>query len=205
MLRKIKKSISGTSDEMLSAQVGYLIERTTSNPNFPTPNPTMPALATKRTAFDRAVDAVRAGDHTKERVLIKENLRKELKDMVGLLFNYVVNVGKTVEIQLTSGFPLAKEKASVGTLPMPSNFTVRSTVKNKVNARCKAIHGADTYMYQYTLSPNPEVDNWVTMVETRSFTEINNLTSGTQYKFRMCGVGAKGQGEWSSAITCYVL
>ena len=87
---------------------------------------------------------------------------------------------------------------------MPDGFGARSKSKQSATLNCNSVHGADSYLYQYTLSPNPEVENWVSVVNTRSRVVIGNLQSGAQYKFRMCAVGAKGNGDWSDSVTCYI-
>lgn len=204
-MQKIKKGFSGLTDEKLSAQTGYVLTKMTGNTNFPTPVPSLTEILNVKKDFDIAVSAVRAGNRTAYQVTLKNKFETLLKRQLDQLFNYVNTTGAgNIEVLTSSGFPLAKERQPIGELPQPQDFTMRSFQSGSASLKCKRVHGADCYNYQYTLAPNPEVENWITITDTRSFIKIENLQPGAQYKFRMCAVGADGAGPWSQAINCFI-
>lgn len=86
---------------------------------------------------------------------------------------------------------------------MPVNFNARPFSKGCVKAVSNSVKGAHSYIYQYKLK-NASDSTWVTVVDTRCRTLLHNLTQGSCYDFRMCAVGAKGCGEFTDVMNCYV-
>ena len=204
MKNKIKKGFAGLADKDLGPQVDLLVEKMTGNSHFPTPNPTLASLAAKCSSFKGKVQSIKMGDRSPETVAAKNALRKELLEMVDTLFFYVLNTGLPIEDQLSSGFPMAKVRTNIGDLPMPVNFNAHPSSKKTVKCISDAVKGAHSYIYQYKLESAP-VANWVTVVDTRCNTYLKELTQGACYEFRMCAVGAKGCGEFSDVMSCYVM
>lgn len=204
MVQTIKRGTAGLRDASLSVLAKHILTEMAGNANFPTPTPTLPAVTTATEDYELSLAAAKNRD--RELVLIKNQRKAELKSLLHQLFDYVNLNGKNdIEILTSSGFPLAKERTPVGDMPKPENIKVGlGNGTGKVNVSIKSIHGADMYIYQYTLSPNPEVDNWVTINDSRSKLKIEGLEAGAQYKFRVAAVGSKGKGPWSDSITRYV-
>lgn len=200
---KIKKAIAGLSDEKLSIQVSHLVEQTTGNSHFPTPNPSMAALSAKNSAFKTKVMAIKGGDHSPETVTAKNILRAELVAMVTTFFNYVLNTGLPIDAQVSSGFPLSKERTSPGMLPMPVNFSVLPSGKHTVKSKFDAVKGAHSYIYQHRIAGTPEGE-WTNVVDTRCRTFFKDLQQGACYQFRVCAVGPLGAGEFTNVADCYV-
>ena len=204
MIQKIKRGTSGQRDAALNVFAQHILEEMTGNLSFPTPTPSLAVITTARE--DYAVALAEAEDRDRQKVLIKNQRKRELKAHLDRLFDYVVLTGGSdIEILTSSGFPLAKDRTPVGDMPMPSGFRVtEGKGSGEVEMRLKKIHGADSYVYQYLASPSPEVENWVTVNDPATRITVKGLVPGTQYKFRVAAVGAKGQGPWSDVITRFV-
>ena len=204
-MKTIKKNTSNLNDVQLPIFVNHLISSMTANAYFPMPVIPLSDVSTKVVRLNKLVETIKNGDGTKKNKVERDGLHAAIMLDVDRLFGYVKGVGgNNLLILLSSGFPLAEERRPIGNLPKPSGFRVRSLYSGSARLNTNAVRGADSYVYQYTLSPNPEIENWVSINETASYLTIENLLSGGQYKFRMCGVGAKGMGAWSDAMTCYI-
>lgn len=204
MSQTIKRGMSKLQDAALSVHAQHILENMTGNLNYPTPTPTLPTITTALTEYEESLGEAESRD--KQKVLIKNLRRKKLKDLLDKLFTYVNLTGGTdIEILTSSGFPLAKERRPVGEMPKPENFRVRQgDGAGQVHLSVKKVHGADSYIYQYIVSPSPEVENWTSIADPATRIMIEGLEPGTQYKFRAAAVGAKGQGPWSDVITRFV-
>ena len=201
---KLKKGTSRLTDLEFVGFVQGVMNNMSGNTHFPTPSPTEAVVEDKRTAMWDIMVTILDGNGTRQDVRDKNALRNELEACMTQWLAYVNSKSTDITILQTSGFPLSKEPAPIGNLPKPTNFSVRSNAAGSATLRCKAVYGADSYLYQYTLSPSPEVNNWVNVSATACRTILTGLTQGACYKFRMCGVGAKGCGQWSDAINCYI-
>jgi hypothetical protein len=204
MVKTIKRGTSRLRDASMSVLAKHILTEMAGNANFPDPTPKLVDVDASAQAY--ALSLAAAKNRDRDLVLIKNQRKAELKGLLDQLFDYVNLTGKdNIEILTSSGFPLAHERTPVGDMPKPENIKVGlGNGTGKVNVSIKSIHGADMYIYQYTLSPNPEVDNWVTINDSRSKLKIEGLEAGAQYKFRVAAVGSKGKGPWSDSITRYV-
>lgn len=191
-------------DAALNMLARHILTQMAGNSNFPTPTPTLVVVTAKADAFETALSE--AGNRDKVKVAIKNKRKEELIAVLNQLFDYVSLTGNgDITILTSSGFPLAKDKNPVGDMPKIEKLkVVDGDGAGEVHLNFKKIHGADSYIYQYTISPSPEVENWTVVYATTSRITFTNLISGTKYMFRVCAVGAKGQGPWSDIISRYV-
>ena len=204
MIKFIKRGTSNLRDADLSVLVKHILEKMTGNTNFTTPTPTLAVITTALADYETALAEAKTRD--KDKVLVK-NLRKgKLKDKIHQLFDYVNLTGGTdIEVLDSSGFPLVKERTPVGDMPKPEGLKVTlGDGEGIVSVRIKKVSGAESYVYQYIISPSPEVENWSVVNDPSSRILLKGLEPGTQYKFRVAAVGANGQGPWSDVITRYV-
>lgn len=204
MLLTIKRGLSGLTESGLSVFTGHILEKLTGNVNFPEPRPSLAEMESLKARYDSAL--AKARSRSREDVLAKNLAKAGLKQSIRELFNYVVDTGNgNIQILTSSGFPLAKDRHPVGDMPKPKNFkVVQGDGSGEVHLSLKKEHGASSYIYQYLISPSPEVENWNTIVSPATRHTINSLTPGTKYIFRVAAVGSKGQGPWSDYITRFV-
>ena len=201
---KLKKGTSNQTDLEFEKHVELILNKMTGNAYFPSPLPPLVQISDNNKHFSDLLLAIASGNYTRSQIDDKDKTRKAIDAQLGRLLGYVNGVaGENMTIGTSSGFPLAEEKKPVGDLGAPQNFTARSLATGSVTLKCKKLRGADSYMFQYTTSPNPEVENWINITTTVCRMVIDDLTPGVQYKFRVCGVGAKGAGQWAMA-NCYV-
>lgn len=204
MVLAIKRGLSGLTESGLSVHTGHILEKLTGNEHFPEPRPSLVEMESLKARYDSAL--AKAKSRSREDVLSKNLAKADLKNGIRELFNYVVDTGNNnIQILTSSGFPLAKDRHPVGDMPKPKNFkVVQGDGSGEVHLSVKKEHGASSYVYQYLVTPSPEVENWHTIVSPATRLTINGLTPGTKYMFRVSAVGAKGQGPFSDYITRFV-
>ncbi len=182
--------------------VMMILQCMTGNVNFPTPAPDLKTLGDAIDAYSEAL----ANPASKANTALKKQLRIKLAAVVNLLALYVqMNCNNDETIALSSGFPLAKTKQPVGVLTKANNFKATPLHNCMIKLSNKKIFGADSYCYQYAPAASKEETGWISVNSTRASTVIKDLVSGTQYAFRVAGIGANPTVIYSDVITSYVL
>lgn len=100
---------------------------------------------------------------------------------------------------------LSKTRQPVGVLAKASDFKAVPLYNCMIKLSNKKIFGADSYTYEYTPAPTRKDGTWTAVNSTRANTVIKNLVSGSQYAFRVAGIGANPTVIYSDVITSYVL
>ena len=90
----------------------------------------------------------------------------------------------------------------VGTLPSPEDLRVAPGERaGEMLLRWQRLPGARTYRIEYT-SDTTASATWLSGgLTTKAKASVTGLTSGTNYRFRVAGIAAAGQGAWSEEIT----
>ncbi|HTD29791.1 MAG TPA: fibronectin type III domain-containing protein [Xanthomonadaceae bacterium] len=192
--------LGASSDANLVILTGHIVEAMTGNATYPSPVPTLAAIATARDSY---VSAVHALDRSRASVVLRDSTRAALVQMLRDLALYVQHtcqgdMGKL----LTSGFPAQKKRGHpVGVLLAPQNVRLRrGLVTGQLLARCKAERSASSYQWRYATALAPTAWTQADAVTTASFT-LNGLARGTDYIVQVRAIGAAGSSDWSSAAT----
>ena len=205
---KVSKNFSRSkySNLKLSEFTKKVIEAMTENVNFPSPSPTLEAIATADAAFDSAIKKADGG--LKIDTMNRNKCRTELTTLLSDLADYVQFIAKGDEIMIeSSGFNLNQtKKEPIGELPNASNLKVKAGPNSgSMIVSCKAISGAMFYVFEYTDAPATAESSWKEVTSTKHQVQIDGLTSGHQYVFRAAGGGADPSRNWSASISSYVM
>lgn len=199
---KIVTSFSRLSESKFFQKAQMILQCMTNNANFPTPSPDLTTLGEAITAYAAAL----ANPLSQANTALKNQLRAALTALLNQLALYVeINGNNDETVLLSSGFSLRKPKQPVGILPQASNFKATPLHNCMIKLSNQKIDGADSYCYDYTPVPVTEASTWTSINSTKASTLISNLTSGSQYAFRVSGIGSNPTVVYSNVITSYVL
>jgi len=175
------------------------------NPNFTDPEPALSVLLAANNKYDKALNHQKY--KSKELTVIKKTCRHNLEQLLKQLAIYVgQKANQDGAIILSSGFDLQKSKARVGELEMASRLTVRfGSNPGSLIVSCQVIDKARWYDYEYTPFPATGESIWIRQSSTRHKIEINGLTSGQQYVFRVAGAATNNYRAWSNQVVSYAV
>lgn len=204
---KVSKDFSTTryTDQDVSSKAGYIVDKMTGNAAFVTPEPPLADITDARDNYVVFLDKVVYG--RKEDTVTKNNLRKELVDILKEEADYVQSVSKGDEaIILSSGFDVCKKAAPVGPLAKPESVIVRQGEnKGTLWIISSVVNNASMYMFEFTETPVTATSVWIQRSNTKHKMLIEGLTSGKQYTFRVAAAGSDPSRIWSEEVTSYVI
>lgn len=199
---KVVTSFSRFPQTKLLQKAQMILQCMTGNANFPTPTPDLTSLGTAIGDFSQAL----ANPISKANTALKNQLRAVLIALLNQLALYVqMNCNNDETVALSSGYTLSKTKQPFGVLAKASNFKALPLHNCMIKLSNKKIDGADSYSYEYTPAPVVDTSIWTIVNSTKASTVISNLNSGSQYAFRVAGIGANPTMIYSDVITSYVL
>ena len=205
MMMKVLISFDSGSytDSGLLVKAADVISGMTNNSGFPNPSPTPETIETSRAAFLDALAASNSGSH--QAVAYKNDKRKELEELLHDLGVYVNQTAKGDEaLLLSSGFDLQKKAGPAGPLPAPENIRVQvGESAGSVELSCERVKQAVCYAVQYRNLTEPGETDIV--FATKPKFEIDGLTTGHHYAFRILAIGTNPKRTWSNEVTSFVL
>ena len=192
------------SDPDLSAETKNIIRLLTGNTYFQQPEPTIELLTTTHAAFENSLEKALSGGPRD--VHLKNENRVALLAVLRSLGQYIqANCNDNADAVLSAGYKLKKEKSAIGILDKPENFSVTPGPNSgSLKLKVKAVRGAESYIFQYALTPVTAETIWITKVSGKSSIIISGLTPGKEYAFRVAGKGAADEEVYSDVITHFV-
>lgn len=197
-MEKVKLNLRLKTLDEKTDLTAMIVTKTTGNANFPTPNPPLADLTSKRTAVlakKAAVDAARSTLAQLEDEL--DALERELDALLTSFGAYLQNAsgGDGPKI-LSAGVEIASKPSPIGELLPPGNLrSSGGDHDGEVDCMWDPVRGANAYIARCATSTNGPWTNFYT--GTNSKCTAPNLTSGTEYFFEVAAVGAAGQSAWS--------
>ncbi|MFT5469561.1 MAG: hypothetical protein ACI8UO_004682 [Verrucomicrobiales bacterium] len=198
-MAKVKLNLRAKSDAELKTFGEGHDESMTGNPNFPTPEPDGVGFATVLSDYSTKLAAKSVADATaKAATAAKDAARIEFEDALNVRGRYVDTAsGGDLEKILSSGFESRAPATPIGNLPAPIDFlATMGDMPGEIDLTWSRVTGASTYMVECRENL-PEAQWELIKPVTPSKATVPNLVSGTEYAFRVAGVGAAGQGPWS--------
>ena len=198
---KVVTGFSKLKEDELDTATQTIINKMTGNPNFPTPQPPLAEVQTALSEFMTAMADFSAG---KGSVTIKDQKKTTLLDMVSKLATYVqLNSQDDEAIIESSGFSVRQPNKPARPLDKPG---LKVEPNGPGQAKLTATpNGADSYQFEYTLTPVTAQSFWTINASTKAKAVIGGLTSGKQYTFRVVGIGADPSRVYSDEISSFVL
>jgi predicted phage tail protein len=195
----IKAGVARLNPRSLYLFTQKLITRMTGNPNFANPQPALADIQTKLDEFETL--AVAALDGTRRDRYVRDEAAKELKDMLRTLANYVaMTAAGNGNVILSSGFDIRNEAEPVPPVSVPGAVVAeRSTHGGVVNLDWEVVSNTISYQVMMTTSDPSMADAvWTSVaVTSKSKAEVNNLTPGQYYWFRVKAVGRSSSSGFS--------
>ena len=193
------------SDLELFGHCFYVLKKMDNNPNFTDPEPALSVLLAAYNKYSKALNHQKY--RSNELTLIKKMCRRNLEQLLKQLAIYVgQKANQDAAIILSSGFDLQKSKVKVGELEMASGLTVRFGCNHgSLIVSCQVINKARWYDFEYTLFPATDESIWIRQSSTRRKIEINGLTSGQKYVFRVAGAATNNCRAWSNQVVSYAV
>lgn len=199
--RKILITFSKLSEAELQLKADFIIKNLTNNPYFATPTPSLAEVEAALDDFNVAL--LKAKEGAKVDIAIKNNKKTILLNLLKDLALYVQLEGKGDEAALiSSGFTLQKLPQPVGILAKPKNFKVMNLHPGITKLSLSSIYGSRMYLYEYRALNST---TWESTTDTKTTVLLNNLTKGTEYEFRVAGMGASPDRVYSDTVTGFAL
>lgn len=190
------------SDEILLARGGEIhLNMTTNVDIFPSPLPTMAALATSIGDFTLALNKAEKGSEVDKS--IKNDRREDLTLLLESLGTYVLFTvdGDRTKAQM-SGFRLAKDPSPMPPITKPENLKVTEGGNaGELNIKFKRVLGARSYMIQYAEETATGELVWQSQTCTTSKFTLKQLESGKKYTIRVVAVGINEQFMYSDPVS----
>jgi len=204
---KVSKDVSTSkyADSELTTKAGHIVEKMTDNTNFTTPEPPLANITAAKNALIAAMAKVQNG--SKEDTVIKNNCRTALETLLKSEADYVQRISNGDEaIILSSGFDVNKKPGTVGQLAKPANLSLKpGGNRGTLLVSCDVVANASFYEFNYTEAPAATASLWTQKTTTKHKIQIEGLTSGKQYIFRVAGAGSDPSRVWSDDVSSYVL
>ena len=182
--QKAKIDFTRVKDSDLREIARSIVNKMTSNPNFPNPAPALPLI---QIDIDEYFDAlVKCHDGTKLNTVIKNDKRSVLENKLAHLGNYVNSIAEGDLVKLdSSGFPLSKIPTPVGILPAPVSFKINEGENpGEIYFDITTVKKAKGYIVIYAKVPVPEkLEDWQSKTSSMSKGYMRGLESGKQYAF----------------------
>ena len=192
------------TDSGLVTESENIIRQFTGNANFSDPDHLLEAVVSAKGAYIPALTASIGGGA--KAVNLKNEKRQALEEALRLLGLYIqANCNNNANLVLGTGYKIKKGKSTIGMLEKPKNFTVMPGPNSgSLKLKVDAIHGADVYIFQYSLTPVTGETIWMTKVSGKSSLIIDELIPGKEYAFRVAGKGSSDDEVYSDVITHFV-
>lgn len=198
-MARLKEGLSGLRAGQLVGKCRHIETEMDGNAYFPTPQPTLLALAAKRGELEAAISRAATGDKTS--ITIRNGVYEEMVNMLKSLAKYVSMAADGNETAIvSSGFEVRSNRTAPGTVTRPGDLVVtRSESEGEVKATWKKVKFGKSYIVEVTTTdPTLPETKWekVGFPTNTRFTH-ENLTPGTRYWYRVRTVGSVNMSGYS--------
>lgn len=198
MTVKVKAGLHRLKTSDLIAKSLQVESKMTGNALYANPTPTLADITAARVELEARAVASAMGD--RQLCSYRRDQEEVLRDLLRRLAAYVKLTAHSDSDVLSSGFDVYSEAVSISRLSRPSNVEAkRSDLSGKVELSWKPVRGSQHYLVEMAVN-DPETENtsWTLVsYSSRSKLEIDSLTPGSYYWFRVLALGAKGSSGYS--------
>ena len=196
----VKLGISSLTSEALVQKGRNVHDSLLLNASFPSLQALLPGLATACDVLEAANQAMEfhgGKAATDNKRIADAALRSLLKDFGGYVQG--ISGGDKAKI-LSAAFDTVKERTPLPAPDAPPELRVtRSALAGVLKVRWKGVHGAVLYYLEMMAG---EGGQWVRVVTTtRTRHEMQDLTTGKDYSFRVQTVASSGISGYSEVVT----
>lgn len=181
-----------------------LVTNLTSNPDFPTPNPSLAHITAAVDALEAKVVETQAARQAARALTAEQSdLEDVLDQIIAELGAYIESASGGDERKiLSAGVGVRATATATRDITAPAAFSLTEGDHNReLKAHWDRVEGSRSYVLERSPDP-PTETSWVhEKVVTTSSTTIGGLTSGVRYWFRVAAIGSSGQSGWSDPAT----
>jgi hypothetical protein len=174
------------------------------NASFPAPDPALIDLKKDFEDLEKAVTAaLEARKIAEEKTAKQAQSVKTLETTLTSLALYVEKAsGGEKDKILSAGMQVAEGKKPVIAIGQVLNLAAKEGAKaQEIALSWSVVKGAKSYIIECS---EGDSNNWqMKAVSTKSNAVVSGLKSGTQYWFKICAVGASGNGAYSDPAMKY--
>ena len=178
-----------------------IVAKMTGHAFFQLPSPSLAEVAAAIDALEAA--AIAAADGGKSKTALRNQLERELDDLLRRLAHWVANrAGQDEALILSTGMDIRQRPAPLSIPTMPDHL--RTTLPGGhgiVTLSWKPVRGAYAYELQFREGDEGPWSKVVTV--TRTNHKAEGLQSGQVYWWRVSAIGASGQSPWSDPAMVY--
>jgi len=191
--------VSLPKDQLNSFAILVIVCLTKSATLFPNLPITVAALTLLQTAYEAAITAAAVGGSKDTAVLLEA--RSDLVAPLRQIASYIQSIPGITESQvLTSGFDVVVWSKNKITLVAPDGISLDNSISAQLGISLQAVAGTKAYHVQYCTGTGAWLDVGI-WPNTKGIV-ILNLTPGTVYSVRICGIGGSTQyGPWSATVS----
>lgn len=178
-----------------------IVSKMNGNPNFQTPDPSLPVVTAAIQAYQTAVTAAMSGNKYDRDV--RDDKRTELINLLHLLGAFVLYQSKMdATVAESSGFTIAKPATYNVPVTNPQNLTAADGINSgEVALAFQRVPRAKSYLYQWAKLPLNGETVWQSQNGTTRKAVIKGLERGVEYGFRVAALGTDGQIAYSDTVT----
>ena len=199
--QRVATGFTGYAENALLIKSQSIVQKMTGNPIYPAPFPDLAEVDGMSVAYGLNLSAAPSKANTLQK---KEN-RIALIDLLNRLSMYVTVTGNSLADYEKSGYSLTNIPQPVGVLGKAQNFTVKPFHAGGMKLSLNKIAGSDGYCFQYAQVVAGQPLAWESVQSTKTKITVQNLSSGSQYAFRVYGIGSNPTIVLSDQINSFVL
>ncbi len=199
----IIKGTSKLNATQLVAKSLFIESQMTGNPDVPQPEPKLADVIAAREALEASITLATDGGRSAHAQKRRDQV--VLRGMLDRLAGYVTSVAGGDELVMRrAGWSVKRRGAPVGPLTPPTDVLARiSSFTGRVLLRWQAVPNAYTYQVYINETDPADANGWELMgVSSRAKHQVDGLTPGRFYWFRVNAVGSAGAGPLSDVARC---
>lgn len=200
----VKVGLRNLSVTQKIAKATTIVDQMTGNASFPTPNPALADVTTKKTALEAANSAAEAQRQASKAQTVLLNITEDdLDTLLSQLADYVNNTAAGDEHTiLSSGFDVIDTVGDVDPLYIPEDF--HGTTGDEVgeaNLMWNRLQNVGRHTYNIFGKKYGTDDDFVLMAGTdQTKVDIKGLDTNVKYEFYIVGVKGNEPGPLSGTI-----
>lgn len=202
-LIRITNGFPDLSDADFVERARFIAARMKEQPAFDKADPSPEQLEAAVAELEVLIEKAQTGNRMD--VMVKKQKREVITEMLYLMSYFVLYASKGDRVvAASSGFTLAKGSSPAPPIVKPENLKVVHTGQvGELEVSVDAVHGAQSYVFQYTTDPALKEESFQSEVSTSRKFVFRNMTLGTRFFFRVGAVGPKGQIQYSDVLSRY--
>jgi fibronectin type III domain protein len=204
IMSQVKANVSKLNATQTMLFGRSIVTAMTGNGVFPTPAPPLASITSAATALETAINvAIAKRAESKLSTTQMHDAQKALALLITQEGNYVQSAsgGDAAKIE-SAGFEVRNPPAPIGDLPAPADLELDANVNpGHMGMRWTPVTGAASYVVERAPDGTAPLDYSSVANPTSAKAEVNTMTSGTRYWFRVAAVGAAGVGMWTLPVS----